>query len=162
MSNLVQQSHDIATELESEGFGFDFLTLLPLVTAAITTIGNCSNKTVPPEQAYAKLAEDWQVPKKRPKLVRKAAARIKWDAEEKLTNAQAKTMAVKILERAATIDHRAVAGVCSEVLEANGIVDDDVHFEIVPAASQVPAPAADVFLVSETPSVPALEAPTEA
>lgn len=149
MSNLVQQSNDIAQELESEGFGFDFLTLLPLVTAAITTISNCSNKTVPPEQAYSKLAEEWQQPQKRPRLIRKAAARIKWDAEDKLTNAQAKAMAAKILERASTVDHRAVAGVCSEVLEANGVVDDDVHFQIVP-------------VVSETPSVPASEAPTEA
>lgn len=142
MSNLVQQSHDIATELESEGFGFDFLLLLPLVTAAITTISNCSNKTVPPEQAYSKLAEDWSVPKKRPRLIRKAAARIKWDAEEKLSNSQAKAMATKILSKAAQVDHRVVAGCCQEVFDSSGIVDDDAAFEST--APEAPAPEAPV------------------
>lgn len=139
MSNLVQQSHDIAKELESEGFGFDFLTLLPLVTAAITTISQCSNKTVPPEQAYAKLADEWQQPKKRPRLIRKAAARIKWDAEEKLTNAQARAMAAKLLERAANSDSRVVAGCCEEVSELT-TVDEDAEFVIVPLAAPSPIP----------------------
>lgn len=134
MSNLVQQSHDIAKELESEGFGFGFLTLLPLVTAAITTISQCSNKTVQPEAAYAKLAYEWKEPNKRPRLIRKAAARIKWDAEEKLTNAQARAMAAKVLERAANSDARVVAGCCAEVFELT-TVDEDAEFVIVPLAA---------------------------
>lgn len=142
MSNLVQQSHDIAKELESEGFGFDFLTLLPLVTVAITAISQCSNKTVPPEQAYSKLASEWQEPKKRPRLIRKAAARIKWDAEEKLTNAQARAMAAKVLERAANSDSRVVAGCCEEVFELT-TVDEDAEFVIVPLAAPAPIPEED-------------------
>lgn len=139
MSNLVQQSHDIAKELESEGFGFNFVALLPLVTAAITTISQCSNKTVPPEQAFEKLAGEWQEPRKRPRLIRKAAARIKWDSEEKLTNAQARAMAAKILERAANSDARVVAGCCEEVSELP-TVDQDAEFVIVPLAAPAPIP----------------------